>query len=853
MANQAKSEKLKAKNSTEGLSKSEAKKGLERYGRNELEKKKEFSVFKLFIAQFTSPLIYVLVIAAIVTAVLGDWVDTTVIGLAVIVNTVLGFYQEFKAQKSLEALTAMLTPKATVIRDGQKQVIDARELVPGDICLLKIGDSVPADGVVVHEDSMFCNEAILTGESAPVEKYDCSENECETEIIKLREGFDKIENKYKVFMGTMVAVGVGRMLVVMTGKKTKMGKIAGSLAKTVEEKTPLQKKLASFSKLLAILVGIISVVLFVTGVLVGDPVVEMFETAVAVAVAAIPEGLVVALTVILALGMQRILKRKALVRRLLAAETLGSVSVICADKTGTLTEGKMKVTVVDFVDEKLGMASMIYCNDRQDPLEVAMWEWFKEKKMDPEAMAKSDKRLDSIPFSPEWKYIATLHKNRVFISGAPEVILSFCKLSGKQKKEWEKKFHEYGEQGLRFVGFAWRKRKVGENKLTKKSVTVGLNWLGLAVYEDPLRPNVGLSLKKATQAGIKVKVVTGDFKDTAVAVLKRLGIKVNENEVMEGSELTKVSDEQLKKVVGKIKLFTRTDPEQKLRIVAALQEKGEIVAMTGDGVNDAPALKKADIGIVVGEASDVAKGTADMVLFDSNFKTILAAVEEGRGIFENLRKIILYLLSDSFAEVILIGGSIVLGLPLPITAAQILWVNLVDDGLPDLALTMEPKDDDLLERPPRSAKEDLMNLEIKLLIGLISLVAGLMALGVFWWYTARGYSIEYARTVTFAVLGIDSLLYVFSSRSLRRPIWRENFFKNPWLILAVLGGLGLQLAALYVPVLQRLLETHALAWSEWVVVLVVAGIVIGLIEIVKWLFLMVKGDERTLPDGGRLS
>lgn len=837
-----------------GLSEPEVRRRLQQFGANTIEKKGGETALSILLSQFKSPLIYILVIAALVTVVLRDYVDTWVIGLAVAVNTILGFYQERKAQRAIAALQELLSPKATVVRGGKRQVVEASDLVPGDVCVVGLGERVPADAVVVAVDDFAVTEAILTGESIPVHKrLERSKTLSGENLEGLQKAWREIGPDSKVFAGTIVASGIATVLVAITGSGTEVGKIAQSLEETVEGPTPLQKRIASFSNQLAIFVGIIALVIFITGILVETGVevtlVEkfrvMFTTSVAVAVAAIPEGLAVSLTVILAIGMQRILHRKALVRKLMAAETLGSVTVICADKTGTLTEGMMQVTKAEFEDEKEGMKAAILTNDRRDPLEIAMWDWVsEEKRQDPQRITEANERIDSIPFSPEDKFTAKLYKDRVYVMGAPEVVMSFCSMPGSKKHRWMRKFDEYGIRALRIVGFAMRKTKKNERKLRKKSVRRGLTWLGVVVYEDPVRRGVAAALSEAKKAGIDVKVITGDYRATAEAVLESLGLlskaaklRAARSLVMEGQELERLSPNELQGRVAETVLFARIDPVQKLKIVEALQANGEVVAMTGDGVNDAPALKRADIGVVVSGATDVAKETADMILLDDNFATMVAAVEEGRGIFVNLRKVILYLLSDSFSEVILILGSLLLRIPLALTASQILWVNLITDGFPSLALTIEPKDADLMKQKPRDRNEPLLDSEIKLLIILISGVTGLLTLAAFFWFW-RLYGDEVsARTVVFVMLGIDSLVYVFSARSLRRPIWHTPLLGNLWLILAVLGGFGLQLMALYIPFLRRLLATRPLSVFEWLVVFAEAMLVIGIIELVKWWFL----------------
>lgn len=867
-----------------GLAAKKAEKLLKQHGENKLKAKKAVSWVKVLLDQFKSPLIYILVMASGVTLALGDLIDAGVIGAAVVLNTILGFYQEMKAEKSLEALSSMLSPKAKVIRDGKRELIDASLIVPGDVCVLEIGERVPADGVVIESDSLSVSEAMLTGESVPVEKG----------VIQPLNNKKQVESNSKsmVFMGTLVSSGIGKMKVVKTGQETEMGKIADKLTETKEEKTPLQKQIGKFSKKLAIMVGVISLVILVVGLMAGDAFVEIFTTAVAVAVSAIPEGLAVSLTVILAIGMQRIFKKKALVRKLMAAETLGSVTVICSDKTGTLTEGKMRVVLSksflerggyelalrdrsDAVSElevrnqvTLQMMAML-CNDMRDPLEIGMMEWAqhpgdirplnsaKNKKgkgyspltaigRDIEALVEQYPRIDSIPFDPRTKYIATLHedksrsrsvnrgsggKNLLLVSGAPEIMVERSYLSKKDKEKMLEKFREEGRKGYRLVGFSYK--EVGKSEVADKDVS-DLKFVGYLAFEDPVRENVKQALKEARGAGIKVKVITGDYLETAKAVLNELELDCEVS--MEGYELEKISDEELQKKIGEVTLFARTNPEQKLRIVQALQNNNEVVAMTGDGVNDAPAVRQADIGIVVNEASAVARETADMILLDSNFATIVGAVEEGRGIFVNLKKIILYLLSDAFAEVILVLGSMVLGLPLPITAAQILWINLVDDGLPDFALTLEPKPSDLMKQKPRGHERQLMDGEVKLLIGLISSVSGFLALGLFYVYHKTTGDLMLARTVAFTTLAISTLLYVFSCKSLKKPIWRENIFDNVWLIGAVMIGFSFQLMALYLPSLQRVLKTVALGVREWGVVFVVSMVVIIMIEIVKAIY-----------------
>jgi P-type Ca2+ transporter type 2C len=843
-----------------GLSKEEARKKRAVVGKNEISKKASVTWWQVLLNQIKSPLIYVLLLAAIVTFVLGEYIDSSVIMMAVLLNTVLGFIQEFKAEKSLESLSKLLTTKALVRREGKWIKIEASLLVPGDVIRLEIGRTVPADGVLVKEDGAFVSEAILTGESVPVEK----------KTFSLKGSYNsgdfswygKVKSIYKGFMGTMVEKGIGELLVVRTGDKTKMGGIAKGVVRKEIQETPLQKRLRVLSKQLAILVGIISIAVFVIGVLSGRSVLEVFEMAVALAVAAIPEGLVISLTVILTVGMGRILKRKALVRKLLAAETLGGVNVACLDKTGTITEGEMEAIggVVEPDAEVLErlecgktvtcdwlVKGAVLCNDLRDPLETAMEKWAEEGLR--KSFNKQHPRIDGLPFDHKYRYIVTLHdfideKGQVeFISGAPEVVLGKCKTKKGEVKKWEKAFGNLGSKGYRLVGFGY-KNTSGKKKLDRSQVKDYI-WVGVVVYEDPVRGGVKESLEGAKKAGIDIKVITGDYKETAWAVIKQAGLVKgipDKKRVIVGKDLKgltedKISDKLAKRIEGAV-LFARITPKQKLLIVKTLQDMGHTVAMTGDGVNDAPALKQADIGIVVSGASDVARETADMVLLDNNFDTILAAVEEGRGIFDNLRKVLVYLLADAFAEILLIVVGLVLGWPLPLLAVQILWINLVSDGFPYLALTVEPKEEGLLDRKPIGKNVKILNKEMLWLIVTISTVAGVMTLGVFgWYYFILEKSLELSRTLAFTMLGVNSLFYVFSSRSLSKPIWKVNFFQNKWLILGVMAGMVMQLLAVYTPFLQKVFRTVPLGINE--IGLVVAGslLLMVMVEMVKGVFL----------------
>lgn len=811
-----------------GLTSDEAARRLKEYGPNILPEKPPPSSVLILLDQLKSPLVYILLIAAIVTFLLGHFSDMTIILLAVFLNTILGFYQEQKAKKALHALTKVLTPQTRVIRDGEKKMVAASQLVPGDLVSLETGDKIPADGVLIEVVDLAVNEAMLTGESQSVVK---KENDLG-------------------FMGTMVVAGRGMIQLKKTGSFTRMGEIATSL-KEKEEKTPLEKRLGLLAKNLAILVGLAAVFIFVSGILAGKSTIEMFTTAVALAVAAIPEGLLVSLTVILAIGMQRILKRKALVRNLTSAETLGSVTVICADKTGTLTEGKFKVVSWEVVDDNLAFKLAVLCNNLTDPEEKALWDFVMTKDhFDPQRIREENPRIREIPFSSKNKFMATVHKmidnytqtaqNFLFVKGAPEKILEMSKISSLLRQDWEEKSERWASRGERVFGLAyrevqstrWRKGLKVQNELKD------LTFLGLVGFSDPPRKEAGEVLRIIQGAGVKLKVLTGDFRVTAETILRQIGLEVKPEEILEGEEVKHFTNEELRSRISQIKLFTRVDPLDKLRIVKVLQENGEVVALVGDGVNDAPALKRAEVGVVVGEASEVAKETADIVLLDSNLGTLVSAIEEGRGIFTNLRKIILYLLADAFGELVVIFGALVAVLPLPLAAGQILWINLVSDGFPALALTVDPPKEGIMKEPPMNPKENLLNLEIKALIFLVSLFAGLSSLLIFFLFLSKTGDVIFARSLSFAILGTNSLFYVFSCRSLRQPVWRSNIFSNLWLVLGVGAGFFLLVSAFYFPPLVSVLGTVPLGIFEWGLVAATGLAVVILIESIKFVFVL---------------
>ncbi len=822
-----------------------------RFGLNEITGKKRFLVLRLIARQWKSPLIWLLAIAAAVTYLFGDWVDMWMILATVILNTVLGFVQEYRVEKSLDALKSVLAPRAEVIRDGERLLVEASRVVPGDILFVSNAHKVAADGLVLSTDGLFTSEAILTGESRTVEKQvwketqGWSDNE---QLAKLRGIYSEIGDQHKVFMGTEVRSGAGHVLVLKTGMETEIGKISGSLRGTEEGKTPLQKKIARLTAWLAGGAIVVASVVVVTGVISGKSAVEVLPLAVALAVAALPEGLSLSLTVILAIGMKRILGKGGVVRHLAAAEALGSVGVICADKTGTLTKGEMTVTqgVTNVNDEGDRQATerlvidAVLCNDMRDPLEIAMKEWADKqlKNWGNGGVIDGWKRVDSKPFTSKEKLIMTLlerdSERLLIVSGAPEVVLARTKLSQTEQQDWEKKFKELAIKGYRLVGFA-RKSVDKKTKEIGDKDSIGMEWDGILVYEDPIRKGVSEALERVRRAGIEVKVITGDYRETAMAILNQLGLLGVDDldKTVTGEEMSRWTVEELAEKIGGIVLFARTNPEEKLRIVEALQKKRMIVAMTGDGVNDAPALKKADLGIVVNEATEVAKEAADLVLVKNDFSTIVDAIEEGRNIGANFRKVVTYLLADAFAGILVIIGSLFLGWPLPLLASQILWINLISDGFPYLALTLELKEDGLLNGSPKRFAGAILSSTMLRVMLTISILAGGATLGVFGWYWMGRGDLSMARTMAMVMLGANSLFYVFSTRSLERPIWEGGGKNNWWLWLGVGLGWLVLLSAVYWPALAGVFGNQQIGLLDWRWVVSGTILVIAGAEIVK--------------------
>jgi Ca2+-transporting ATPase len=780
------------------------------YGENLLPEKEPVTWFKTALSQFKSPLIYILLFVIALSLIFREVEDTLLVSAVVILNVVMGFIQEYGAQKTLRSLKKVVKNTTTVVRNGQRQTIDTKELVPKDLVLLGSGDRIPADGHVL-EGSIFVSEAILTGEEESVQKNDLGKTS-------------------QIFMGTVVLSGRCTAIVEKTGLQTEVGKIGISLLEIKERQTPLQIKLEKFSRNLALLVAIIGLGIFLIGIFDNHDLWEMVRFSIILSIAAIPEGLPITITVILSIGMKRVLKHKGLVNKLLSIETLGSTSVICTDKTGTLTEGIMRVVNVDTQNQNKLLYGLAVLNTRRTSLEIATWDYLKKTlSIDPQIVIDKAKILYEEIFESEKKYAFSQVQNgkstESYILGAPEIILKFCKNSSQEKIKITKQFLQWTKQGLRVVGLI---TKTGDNK--DKS---GFSWVGLIGINDPIRPGVKEAIQKARAAGIIVKIVTGDFRNTAEKVADSIGLRVSEASVMEGQQLEKITLDELKSVINKVDLFCRVSPHQKLKIITALQENGEIVAMTGDGVNDAPALKRADIGVVVGSATDVAKDSGDLILLDNNFKTIVAACEEGRIIYQNIIKAVGYVLSNSLAEIVLIVGAMIMNIPFPLTIVQILWLHLICDGPPDIALGFEPGNENLMKEKPTKDKGAILSWSMVFLIFTISLSAGIISLLIFIQQLKLG-DLDFARTTVFAIIGSIDLVYIFAYKDLTRTIVDlKKLFNNKILLLSVVYGFTILLFGIYHPYIQRILHTVSLPPSTWLIIITIALLITGWVEIVK--------------------
>ncbi|MBI2039161.1 MAG: HAD-IC family P-type ATPase [Candidatus Niyogibacteria bacterium] len=858
-----------------GLTEREAAERLKKFGPNELIRKSSFRMIRIIWDQIRSPLVFVLIIAGAVSWRLGDIADTAIIFLTVGINTVIGAYQEGRASRAFEKLRQTLEARAFVWRDGKESEVDARTIVQGDIILLQDGVRVPADARLITAKGLEINEAPFTGEWAPVSKS----TEAQNEAARLP------ERRNMLWMGTLVTEGQARAVVVATGNASEFGKIARSVENEKRELTPFQKGVTGLARVIGILILSIVAVIFLLGIVRGHTAAEMFLTSIAIAVAAIPEGLPVAVTVVLAIGMYRILAKGGLVRKLVAAETLGSTTVILTDKTGTLTTGEMRVASLITAEgdepphaktkaaqEALragALASTAFVENPEDdtalwrvrgkPTDRAMLMAGIESGLRPAKLEAEMPRIDSLPFDAERRYAASLHHppvggpggNRLYFSGAPETLLSHSTklltergeiaLDDARRDEFLQQNQQTAERGMRVIAVASRDAG-NETEIRRKADGLrDLTFLGLIAFHDPIRPDVRDVVGQSTRAGIRTVILTGDHLATARAVAIECGVLKDTDDdthLVEGPELEAKSESELKALVGRIAVFARVLPHQKLSIAKAWQAEGAVVAMTGDGINDAPALHGADIGVALGSGTDVAKEASDMVLLQDSFAVIVRAIEEGRVILDNLRKIITYLLAANFSEIFLIGGALFFGLPVPILPGQILWANIAEEGFMNFALAFEPKERDVLRRDPTAhSSKKLLTSEMYFLIFGVGILTALFLFGMYVFLLRQGVDLAEIRTIMFVGVSLDALIFAFSFKSLRQSLWRIPIFHNPYFFAALGASIAVLLGAIYIPPLRDLLKLEAI---HPVAVAALAGIAVfnlAAIECGKWLFI----------------
>lgn len=856
--------------SSKGLDHEEAKKRLEKDGLNKLIEKKPYSALSLFIEQFKNPLIYILVFAMILSFLTGHISDALIIALVIFVTNVVGFIQEFKANKALEELNSTIVFKARVLREGKLIIIKQDEIVCGDIIEIFPGDIVSADARLIESNDLKVSEASLTGESYPSKKF----------VGTSKTDAPLADRENMIYQGTAINEGTGRAIVVATGENTEIGKIASMIENTKEIITPLQKQINDFGKWLGIFLVLVNIVIFGIGIILGRDPFEMFMISVVMVVSAVPEGLIPAMGIILALGMQKLIKKKGLVRKVVSAETLGSVTIICTDKTGTLTEGEMTVNSIITTSEnvklnsvhknnkdfdnsvltalRIGVLSNNAVIERKDEtgndviignvtekalLKVGLiYDFFRDN------LELSEKRIAEIPFSSKDKIMATLHhdvedKNIMYVKGAPEKILPLCKkaldnndeidFDAEKLEEMENKIDTITKQGQRVLAVAYKKKGLdGKNKIHSDDINE-LVFVGIFAIKDKIRTDAKEAIALCEKAGVKVAMITGDHSKTAIAIARELGLKVSAKNVLEGSQIDNLSDDELRKCISDIVVYARVEPKHKLRIVTLLQENGETVAMTGDGINDAPALKKSDIGVVMGNGTDVAKQVADLVLLDSRFMTMVEAIKQGRTTFHNIRKVIVYLFTDCFQELIIIGTAVVAGWPLPLLPVQILWIKLIESPLPATSLSFEKAEVDVMKDKPRRRNEQLLSKNLKVNIAFYAIIMDIFAITIFYLYWQVGGDIDKARTVMFTALGMSTLFLIYSVRSLGKSVLQVNPLGNKFLVISTLIGFGLFLFAIYSEFMNRILSTVPLVLSDWVVIFVYATIAIITFELGK--------------------
>jgi calcium-translocating P-type ATPase len=851
----------------QGLSAEEVRARLERHGPNQLEETEPISNLAILLHQFKSPLIYILLIAAVVTAALGEFIDTGVIAAVLLLNAIVGFTQERKAEVSVRALMQLVQPHAHVVRDGGEMEIESRELVPGDLVLLESGSRVPADLRLVAATALSIDESLLTGESLPAAK----------QAVPVKASLVVADRTNMAFAGTAVARGRGRGYVVTTGSRTVLGRIAERVRGEERAQTPLQQRMTRFAHFIGVAVGLASVVAFAMGVILGASPADMFRVAVAMAVAAVPEGLPVVFTIALAVGVRRMAARQAIIRRLPAVETLGSTTVIGSDKTGTLTENRMTVQELwvagrtfqlpsggaqvensrRLLEEHralhLALVAGVVANEadlqskdgdyefRGDPTEVALLVAAERFGLAVDEVRRQHAAVAEIPFESDRQFSASIRRhegrNAMFVKGAPERVVAMCRWEREADREAAVEAAAgLASRGLRTLAMAWAELPDPPPDVEELEEPDALTFLGLAGMMDPPRAGVREAIAGCQEAGIRVVMITGDHALTGKSIGRQLGIAQEEDTVLTGGEMAAMDEAALRERVGKTSIYARVAPEQKLRVVRALQHSGEVVAVTGDGVNDAPALKAAAIGIAMGKSgTDVAREASDMVLADDNFVSIYAAVEEGRVTFDNLRKVTFFLISTGAAAVLTILASLALGWPLPFLPAQLLWLNLVTNGLQDVALAFEPGEEGVLRRPPRSAAEGVISSVLWERTAVSGVVMAIGTLVLFQWELAQTGSLARAQTVALTTMVLFQAFQAGNARSEHGSLLGMNPFSNRFLFVAVFGALLIHAGALYWGPTQFILRVEPVDGAAWLRMAAVATSILLVVEVHKWL------------------
>lgn len=861
----------------QGLSSEQARARLAEYGPNRLPDTVKRGLWQRFLAQCNNVLILVLAVAAGIVLLLGHWVDGLVISAVILINALIGMVQEGKAEDAIAALGRMLTTSAVVKRDQVKTTLSADGLVPGDRVFFQAGDKVPADVRLLWAKNLQLQEAVLTGESMPVAKT--------PEAVAEATGL--ADRQCMLYSGTLVTYGQASGVVVATGTDTELGRISSLLSDVQTIDTPLLTQIALFSRQLSVMIVLIALLTLLIGIVIHQfSLSSMFIAAVSVAVAAIPEGLPAIMTITLAIGVQKMAGRKAIIRHLPAVETLGSVTVICTDKTGTLTRNEMTVTAIRSADDRelrvtgsgydphgdimqgesqvdIEQAPLVQdlvragllCNDARllskdahwlcegDPTEGALLSLAAKAGLQAEFERASLPRLDVIPFESEHQFMATLHHDHqgqhfCYLKGAPERVLEMCRYqqdgSPLDRQHWQQHLRQMASQGQRVLALARLDFDASKNELNFEDVQQGLTLLGLVAMMDPPRKDAIEAVRLCQSAGIKIKMITGDHSDTAAAIAGSMGMNPA---VISGSEIEQLDETALRRVVNEKSVFARATPEHKLKLVKALQQNDEVVAMTGDGVNDAPALKRADIGTAMGiNGTEVARDAADMVLADDNFTSIVDAVEEGRTVYDNLTKAILFILPTSAGEALIIIAAIVMGVMLPITPVQILWINMITAVTLGLALAFEPAEPGLMSRRPRERKTPLLTAQLIRRIAFVSVVMMLGSFGLFLWHIEAGHSLEVSRTVAVNTLVMFEVFYLFNTRFLNAPVLnRQGLLGNRIALLAIVVLLFFQSGFTYFPVMQFLFGSAAISGFSWLLIVITASLILWLVELEKWI------------------